>query len=260
MKHMRRREFLGAAAGALLAGPRLLTAERAERGRPLFAIGLQMASVQDEFARDPEGTLAAVAAMGYRDVELPELYGPRGCPAPRLRAALDRAGLTARAAYVSTALLYRGLERHAAVAASLGCTYLVCANLDPDERRTLGDWHELAGVFNRAGATARQNAGLRVAYLEHNYDLTPVDGQVPYEILLAETDPALVWFQMDARLGDPRPFLDKHRGRFCALHVGGDEVDPVVRASAHAAGVERCVVALDHPTPYALRSAADKWK
>jgi sugar phosphate isomerase/epimerase len=214
-----------------------------------------MASVQDEFVRNPEGTLAAVAAIGYREVELPELYGPPGCPAPRLRSALDRAGLTARAVYVSTALLYRGLERHAEVAASVGCSYLVCANLDPDERRTLGDWHELAGVFNRAGQTARRSGGLHVAYLGHDYDLAPVDGQVPYEILLAETDPALVWFEMDARLGDARTYLDRHRGRFFALHVGGDGVDPRVLSSARAAGVERYVVALDHPQPPTLDAA-----
>jgi sugar phosphate isomerase/epimerase len=218
------------------------------KSEQVFNFGLQMGSVQAEFGRDPEGTLAAVAAVGYRDVELPELYGPRGCPAPRLRSALDHAGLSARSVYVPTALLYRGLERHAAVAASLGCTYLVCANLDPDERRTPGDWHELAGVFNRAGETARHTAGLRVAYLGSD------------EILLAETDPALVWFELDARAADPRPSLEKHRGRFFALHIGGGGIDPPLLAASQAAGVQRYFVTLDHPAPPALDAVRQAYR
>jgi sugar phosphate isomerase/epimerase len=201
-------------------------------------IGLQLSTVRDAFVRDPEGTLAAVAAIGYRDVELYELYGPRGCPAPRLRAALDQAGLTARAVRVPTALLYRGLDRHAAVAASLGCSYIVCSQLDPDERRGLRDWHELAAVFNNARA-----GGVRVAYLSHDYDFAPVDGQAPFDILLAETDPSRVWFELDARVGDPTAYLRSHPGRFFALDLGGDQPDARLMAAAHRARVERYFVA-----------------
>ncbi|HWZ60192.1 MAG TPA: hypothetical protein VNW46_14540 [Gemmatimonadaceae bacterium] len=249
---MNRRDFLGAAASTLIAGPRLFETG----GDQLQPIGLQLSTVHDTFTRDPEGTLAAVAAVGYRDVELYELYGPRGWDAKRLRAALDRTGLVARAVHVPTSLLYRGLERHAAVAASLGCTYIVCSHIDPDERRAVRDWHELAAVFNRAGETARRaGGGLRVAYHNHDYELASVDRQVPYDILLAETDPSLAWFELDARLGNPSAYLAAHRGRFFALHVGGEQVDPRLLAAARGALVERYFVEINDPPSPSIDSA-----
>jgi hypothetical protein len=248
---MNRREFLGATASALVVGPRLLTGHD-----QLDSIGLALSTVRDAFAHDPEGTLAAVAAVGYRDVELYELYGPAGWTAPRLRAALDRAGLVARAVRVPMPLLYRGLDRHADVAASLGCTYIVCSQVDPDERRALRDWHELAAVFNHAGETARRAAGgLRVAYRNRDYDLATVDGHVPYDILLAETDPSLVWFELDARVGDPIAYLGSHRGRFFALDVGVDRTDARLLTAARSAGVARYFVEIDNPPSPSIDSA-----
>lgn len=246
---MNRRQFLGTAAGVLIATPHLFE----NPGGGGDSIGLQLSTVRDAFARDPEGTLAAVAGVGYRDVELYELHGPAGWPAPRLRGALDRSGVVARAVRVPTPLLYRGLERHAEVAAALGCTYLVCSHLDPDERRALRDWHELAAVFNRAGETARR-AGVRVAYASRDYDVATVDGQVPRDILLAETDPSLVWFELDARIGDAAADLAAHRGRVFALTVG-ERVDARVLAAARDAGVERVFVEIDNPPSPSIDSA-----
>jgi sugar phosphate isomerase/epimerase len=129
-------------------------------------------------AYDP-ATLSAVAAIGYRDVAVNNLY------APALRRALDNAGLHASAVHVTTPLLYRGIERHLAVAAALGCQYFVCGHLDPEERRTQQDWHELAAVFNRMGDATRK-AGMRLGYRVQGDELP---------IMMAETDPALVWFE-----------------------------------------------------------------
>jgi sugar phosphate isomerase/epimerase len=253
---MNRREFLGVSAGAVVGG--YLSRGRREGE----TIGLQLSTVRDAFVRDPEGTLAAVAGIGYREVELYELYGPAGWPVSRLRGALDRAGVAARGVWVSTPLLYRGLDRHAAVAAALGCTYLVCSGVDPDERRAARDWHELAAVFNRAGEAARRS-GLRVAYRSHDYDMAhdmvAVGGVVPFDILLAETDPSLVWFEIDAsvgdaHVGDPVAYLQSYRGRFSALRVG-ERADQRVLMAGRAAGVARYVVEIDHPTSAPIESA-----
>jgi sugar phosphate isomerase/epimerase len=210
-----RRQFVGAMASVALAW----------RFRPTDTVGLQLSTVRTAFVGDPEGALRDVAAAGYRKVELYELYGPSGWPASRLRAALDGAGLAAPAVAVPMPLLYRGLERHVDVAATLGCTYVVCAGVDPEERRTLRDWHELAAVYNRAGETARR-AGLRVGYRNHRYEFGSMEGRVPYDVLLAETDPALVWFELDlaevkAGSGDPAAYLLAHRERFPIIDVAG---------------------------------------
>ena len=124
---MNRRRFLatgitalsGSAASRFLDGAGLLAggSEHLSLGR----IGLHLQSVRHAIARDLDGTLAAVAAIGYAEVELfsPYLSGAR---APRaVRAALDRAGLAAVSTHVSSGLLYRGWDRHLAAAKAIGC-------------------------------------------------------------------------------------------------------------------------------------------
>lgn len=196
---MNRRSFLGATLAALV------TVRR--RVSQVPSLGIELTAYDDS-------TLGAIAAIGYRDVVVDDLY------APALRVGLQRAGLSASAVHVTTPLLYRGLERHLAVAAGLGCRYFVCGRVDPEERRTQQDWHELAALFNRAGDAARK-AGLRFAYRVQGAEI---------DLMLAETDPALVWFEGSAP-----------RNRFFALDLtdasGADLVGP-----ARAAGVQHYYV------------------
>lgn len=160
---MNRRTFLGATAAALLS-----TRHRA----PSASLGIELTAYDDS-------ALGALAGIGYRDVAVNDLY------APGLRAALTRAGLSASAVHVTTPLLYRGLDRHLAATAALGCRYFVCGRVDPEERRTPQDWHELAALFNRAGDTAKK-AGLRFGYRVQGAEI---------DLMMHETDPALVWFE-----------------------------------------------------------------
>lgn len=232
---MNRRHFLGALTSAIVVARRF-------GYRQSGALGVRLSTARAAFAGDPEHVLASVAGLGYREVELYQLYGPHGWPAARLRAALDAAGLVAPAVEVSMPLLYRGLERHVEVAAALGCTYVVCAGVDAEERRALRDWHELAGVYNRAGETARR-AGVRVAYRTHDYDLVPVEGHVPYDVLVAETDPALVWFELDAPAArDPIAVLTAHGGRFASVDLGDCGAATSLLSTARSVGVRHCFV------------------
>jgi hypothetical protein len=164
---MNRRSFVGATLAALLVTQR-------RRGQT-SSLGIELTAYDDS-------TLGTIAAIGYRDVAINDLY------APALRAALARAGLTASAVHVTTPLLYRGLDRHLGVAAGLGCRYFVCGRVDPEERRTAQDWHELAALFNRAGEATRK-AGLRFGYRLLGAEV---------DVMRAETDPALVWFEAKA--------------------------------------------------------------
>jgi sugar phosphate isomerase/epimerase len=279
---MNRRRFLTTAAatfGALGArrglGAAALAAEtRTTRVERLGRIGLQLYTVREDLARDLEATLAAVAQIGYQEVEL---FGPysAGTRTPReLRAALDRAKLVAPSTHVSSGLLYRGWDRHLDAAATLGCRYVVCAGVTTDERRSLRDWHELAGVFNRAGEAARK-AGLRFGYHNHDFEFTAIDSRIPYDVLLAETDPALVWLELDlywiAKAGaDPLTYFARWPGRFFAVHVKDMDASPRrgmtdvgagtidfarVFARARVAGLRHYFVEHDTPQPPAIESA-----
>jgi sugar phosphate isomerase/epimerase len=248
-----RRRFLttGIATLSAAAATHLLGASRAHaRGSAPAGrrrIGLQLSSVRDALARDLDGTLAAVAGIGYAEVELfsPYLSGARD--SRELRAALDRTGLAAVSTHVSTGLLYRGWERHLAAARTLGCRYVVCGSVAPDERRSARDWHELAAVFNRAGEAAR-TAGLRFGYHNNDFEFRRVQGMLPYDVLLTETDQTLVGFELDlagaVRSGtDPLALLDRSPSRFFALHVG----DPATPASDLGRVLDRArIVGVEH--------------
>jgi hypothetical protein len=168
----------------------------------VFTIRYQKSLLGIELTAYDETTLRALADIGYRDVAVNDLY------APGLRESLSRVGLAASAVHVTTPLLYRGLDRHLSVAAAMGCRYFVCGRLDPEERRTEQDWHELAALFNRSGDAAKK-AGLRFAYRIQGSEI---------DLMMRETDAALVWFE------GPAP-----RARFFAMDV----TDHIVQGVEH---------------------------
>ena len=66
-------------------------------------------------------------------------------------------------------------------------------------------------------ATEAKSAGFRFAFHNHNAELRKVGDAVPLEILLNETDPALVSFEMDIYWvvnggGNPLDLLARIRG------------------------------------------------
>ena len=206
--------------------------ERLER------IGLALFTVRHEAERDFDATLAEVAAIGYRELDM-YIYAS-GREARDTRRALDRAGLACPSARVTTANLYRGWDRFVEAAATLGARYVTLANVPPDERRTIRDWHELAEVFNRAGDAASR-AGLTLCYHNHDFEFVPLEGTVPYELLLAETDPRLVRLQMDvywvSRGGrDPAAELRRLRDRAASLHLKDMEETPARRITTVGRG------------------------
>src|SRR6185437_7648166 len=88
---------------------------------------------------------------------------------------------------------------------------------------TADDWQRLAAQLNAKGA-ALEREGLRLAYHNHNVEFTKVGSTTAYDLLLAHTDPAAVWFEMDvgwvAAAGvDPIPLLRAHPHRFRMMHV-----------------------------------------
>jgi sugar phosphate isomerase/epimerase len=91
------------------------------------------------------------------------------------------------------------------------------------ERTSLDAYRAFAARFNRAGERA-QAAGLAFGYHNHDFEFAPLDGRVPYDVLIEETDPALVAFEMDLFWitkagGDPGAYFQAHPGRFHLAHV-----------------------------------------
>lgn len=254
-----RRTFLGSIAVAASA----LAAGRAFARGAGPAPGVQLYTLRSELQRDVEGTLAAVAAVGYREVEF---AGYHGRPASALAETLRTCGLAAPSAHVGLAELR---ERSAAVfddARTLGHRWLTVPFLGAQERASRAAWREVVRQLNEHGAAAR-DVGLRIAYHNHDFEFASIDGATLFETLLGETDPALVDFQLDVywafRAGhDPLALLAAHPGRFTMLHlkdsqgppqhvmsdVGGGIIDfDAILRRAPALGVRHAFVEHDRP-------------
>jgi sugar phosphate isomerase/epimerase len=240
-------------------------------GRPtgrLERIGLQLYTVRDRMAADVDGTLAAVAEIGYREVEF---AGTFGRPPAELRGTLDGLGLAAPSAHVPLEALLPDPAAAADVAATLGNRWLVVAWIPPG-RRTLDDYRRFAGDFNRIGESLRA-AGLRFAYHNHDFELARAGDVVPLELLIERTDPALVDFELDLYWvmkggGDPLEYFARFPGRFPLIHAkdigaAGEMVDvgrglidwERVISTERTAGIRHWYVEHDNPRPDSLASA-----
>src|SRR5918999_4565986 len=104
--------------------------------RRLRRVGVQLYSLRDDARRDLERTLADIAAIGYRDVQLLGSFGNFGVRPARVRAILDRNGLRAPSTHVSGNAL-DDLERQIEEALILGHQYIIVASLPIEGRRTL---------------------------------------------------------------------------------------------------------------------------
>ena len=214
-----RRQFL-ATAGTGLMGSVLPRGLAAGGAGGINRIGVQLYTVRTLLARDFDGTLAQLAKIGYREVEFAGYYDrtPRD-----IRKTLDRLNLSAPAAHVPFEALRDEPNRAFDAAEQLGHRYLVVAWLNKEDRQPMRSLVRTAAAFNRIGERARRR-GLRFAYHNHDFEFERLDGRLMYDVLLDDTDPALVAFEMDlfwvAKGGaDPLPYFERYPGRFPLVHV-----------------------------------------
>lgn len=220
---MKRRTFVhtlgAAAAGGFLASSSRVWAG----GGRLDRIGLELYAVRKAMARDPEGTLAAIRAIGYTDVELLWSFDNFGRTPAQVAATLKHEGLRAPSAHVSPLILFVGWERSLETAKLLGHEYLIVPDFGSDTTHSLDDWREWADRFNAAGAVARR-AGIWLAFHNEADHMKPIDGTVPYDVFVDRLDPSVVRLQLDTGnmlIGgaDPMRYLEKYRDRYWSFHL-----------------------------------------
>jgi sugar phosphate isomerase/epimerase len=253
IRPMQRRSFLGTGLAALgMYGSglgRIAAAARdAVPGGLQIPIGLQLFSLDAEMHRDLPGTLHAVSAIGYREVELVGYYGL----APEaLREQLENASLECRSIHIrplGSPGLLPGLaqdpERHFGMARKLGVRYLVCPGpWFPDsvartlpasnlsiadivtavDRMTAEDWRVSAELINRCGQGARRH-GLQLLYHNGNLEFVRRGATTGFDILLRHFDPESVKLELDcgwvkAAGHDPIRYLKSDAGRIRLVHI-----------------------------------------
>jgi sugar phosphate isomerase/epimerase len=186
-------------------------------------LGVQLYSVRREMQADVPGTLQRIHDMGFREVETAGTYG---MTAAQFRQELDRVGLRATSMHTSYNRLRDSLTAVLDEARVLGVQYVGTAWIPhPDGQPfTVEMARQSAADFNRWGQATREQ-GLQFFYHIHGFEFRPgADGVLPMDVLMRETDPDAVTYQMDvfwaARPGvDPAALLRQYPGRWQLMHV-----------------------------------------
>ena len=218
---MKRRAFIqtvgAAAVGGWVARTPWHSPKRLER------IGLELYAVRRAMARDPEGTLAAIRAIGYTDVELLWSFNNFNRTPAQVAATLKNEGLRAPSAHMSAETIFVGWERSLEIAKQLGHEYLFVPDFEDWTKRTIDDWLQWADRFNEKGAVARR-AGIWLGFHNEPYHQRPIDGKVPLDAFIGRLDPSVTRLQLDVGNmlmggGDPMQYLQKYPDRFWSFHV-----------------------------------------
>lgn len=237
-------------------------------------LGLQIYSVRNHIDTDLEGTLKKVAEIGYQNIE-GYGYGNRMIlskePVEFLKIVEDL-GMKLPSMHVVTELTTD--ESRASILdqwkvtvedmASIDVKYVVYAILPEEERESIDNFKIWAERFNQFGEVCKE-AGQQFAYHNHDFEFKPFDGEMGYDILLKETDPELVQFELDmywiTKGGqDPVAYLEKAPGRYKLWHlkdmedseersfaeVGHGTIDfEKIFANRETAGMKMCFVEQD---------------
>src|SRR6202167_2865650 len=238
---MDRRMFLAYSAAVLAAGALTPTSAAATK-----RIGLELFSMTKMLEKDFREGIPFIAELGYSQVEL---YGPYpfsapeeiakwatitpqlgfsgsgffGLTAAQVRSILGDYRLAAPSMHTDLLTLQQQMGALAEAAHVLGATYVTLPSIPADKRKSLDDFKRMADSFNSIGTQARRY-GIKFAYHNHGYGLHEMQGQIPLKLMLQQTDPALVFFEMDiywmtAGGGDPVQYLKDYPTRYKLLHL-----------------------------------------
>jgi sugar phosphate isomerase/epimerase len=186
----------------------------------LSSFGIQLYTLRTDLPKDPKGVLKNLSSYGYKQVE--SFEGAQGMfwgmTNKEFKAYMDSLGMTIITSHCD---IKKDFERKAAESGEIGMKYLICPSIGP--QKSIDDFKRFSDNFNNAGEICKKN-GMRFAYHNHGYSFQPVDGQIPQDVLMQNTNPDLVDFEMDIYWvitggADPEAWFKKYPNRFRLCHV-----------------------------------------
>jgi sugar phosphate isomerase/epimerase len=196
----------------------------------LNKVGLQLYTVRDAMKADMAGTLAKVAAVGYKEVEF---AGYMNQSPKDIRAYLVKDGLSAPSAHFPADTFANKLPETLEAAHIIGHKFLVCPWTEEAIRKQPDGYKHVAEAFNKYGEACAK-AGIQFAYHNHVFEFEPypsLGGKTPYDYLLENTDAKMVKMEMDLGWAtvagqDPLTYFKRYPGRFPLVHVKDMKVVP----------------------------------
>ena len=196
-------------------------------------LGVQLYVLRDLLAKDFDGTLAHVAALGIKNIEFAGFYNHT---AKQVRATLSNNGLTAVGAHcIQASMADDEVHRTIDFCHEIGMPYMIAAvpsikpnasgrsSGNPFESISLEDWRWSSDRLNSIGRRVREG-GMRFAYHNHNIEARKYGDIVAFDEIIRLTDHSVVGLEFDtgnfiAGGGDPYPYLAKYPHRFELAHV-----------------------------------------
>ena len=200
-----------------------------------YKMGLQLFTIREPLSKDVVGTIKKIAAIGYEDCETygynPEQGQYYGLKASAFKQLLAENKMITTSGHYDftkyfdkpTDAMMRYVDQCIEGAHALGQRYITWPWLDP-AFRTLENFRLLTGKLNVIGERVNK-AGLGFAYHNHDFEFTDHGGENGYDIIMRETEPALVKLQMDlywilhsSKLS-PSELFSRQPGRFVMWHI-----------------------------------------
>lgn len=188
-------------------------------------VGVQLYSVRNAINQQFESTIEAIATMGYRYIESASYHKKNrtiyGLPPADFRQKLQSNQLVPLSAHVTISL--SEADRCLDDFATAGVKYLVCPSPKSEFKKSAQGYYKFAEELNRIGEIANKK-GILFGYHNHSFEFTRLNDEIPYDILLENTDPKNVFFQLDLghiiKAGvDPVSYFKKYPKRFKLWHM-----------------------------------------
>ena len=219
MNHSRR-DFLRNSALASIALSMPFKNELMAMGGANNSFGIQLWSVKEALAKDTLGVLKHLSKSGFKKIE--SFEGEKGIfwgmKNTEFKKVMDDLGMQIVSSHCDTT---NDFERKAAQAGEIGMKYLICPY--KGAQPTIDHYKKFADEFNACGEIAKKH-GIRFAYHNHDYSFAPMNGILPQDVMMNNTNKDTVDFEMDmywtvAAGVDPLTYMEKHPGRFKLVHV-----------------------------------------
>ena len=219
---MKRRTFITSMAAAsaisLISPLRLFSSTKTEQ-----MIGIQLYTLRDLVKQDFIGTITALAKIGYNSIEAAgyndgKFYGYKPSEYKKVLTDLGLAPMSSH-----SGINPENAKKVAEDTLNAGMSYIILPWISKDKRTSIDTYSKLADDMNLIGEQCNE-MGLRFGYHNHAFEFEEIDGKIPYDILLNQTDADKVCMQLDLYWmvyggHNPLDYFSKYPGRFELWHV-----------------------------------------
>jgi sugar phosphate isomerase/epimerase len=217
-----RRNFVKQSALIVAAIP-LINSDLLAGSGPSKKTGLALYTIRDAMSQSPAKTLAEAAAIGYNWVEAADHKDRKfyGLTPGEFGKLVKKSGMTALSSH--SAVRPDNDDQMIEDVAEAGMKFIMLPSLPQEWNSTIDGYQRAADYFNRVGEKCKKS-GLKFGFHNHQSEFKEINGRVPYDILLENTNPGLVLFEMDlawitAAGKDPIAYFKKYPGRFEVWHM-----------------------------------------